>query len=177
MTYEPKLHVLLSCDEIAAGVSRLAAEISRDYHAKRPVLIGVLKGSFIFLADLVRQMDLPLEVDFVAISSYGAGTESCGQVNMLQSPCLNLCGRHVLIVEDIIDTGLTTNFLLRYIHEQKAASVKLCALTDKSLRRKVPVTIDYLGFSVPDKFIVGYGIDCNEEFRNLPDIRYMKEEK
>jgi len=176
MTYAAKLKVLFSRSDIACTVGRLASEISRDYRDKNPLLIGILKGSFIFLADLVRELDFPLEVDFVTLSSYGSARESCGQVKMLQCLRTDPCGRHVLVVEDIVDSGLTTSFLLEHIRKQNPASLKLCALSDKPSRRRTPVRIDYLGFTVPDVFIVGYGTDCNEEFRNLADICYLEEE-
>lgn len=165
--------VLFSQDEIKRAVARLAAEIRKDYQGKQPLLIGILKGSFVFMADLIRQLELPVEVDFVKLSSYGTGTESSGEVKMIQGLETPIMGRDVLVIEDIVDTGLTLTFLLDYVQEEKPASVRLCALTDKPSRRQVPVTIDYLGFTVPDKFIVGYGIDWNEKFRYLPDICFI----
>lgn len=170
MSSEPKLSVLFTRDEIAAAVSRLAAEIRRDYLTKHPILIAVLKGSFVFLADLVRQLNFPLEIEFVHLSSYGKGTESSGMVKMAPGAPSKIKGRHVLVIEDIIDTGLTSAFLLDYLRRKKPASLKLCTLTNKQARRRVMVNIDYRGLAVPDKFIVGYGIDWNERFRHLPDI-------
>jgi len=167
---EPKLSLLFTKDEIATTVSRLAAEISRDYQTKHPILIAVLKGSFVFLADLIRQLDFPLEIEFVRLSSYGRGTESSGKIRVIQRPQSEIKGRHVLVIEDIIDTGFTSAFLLDYLNRKKPASLKLCTLTDKPSRRQVPVNIDYRGLTVPDKFIVGYGIDWDEKFRYLPDI-------
>ena len=167
---EPKLSLLFTKDEIATTVSRLAAEISRDYQTKHPILIAVLKGSFVFLADLIRQLDFPLEIEFVRLSSYGRGTESSGKIRVIQRPQSEIKGRHVLVIEDIIDTGFTSVFLLDYLNRKKPASLKLCVLTDKPSRRQVPVNIDYRGLTVPDKFIVGYGIDWDEKFRYLPDI-------
>ena len=175
MDSEPKLSVLFTKDKIAATVSRLAAEIRRDYLDKNPILIAVLKGSFIFLADLVRQLDFPLEVEFVRLSSYGRGTESSGTVKMAPGAPSQIKGRHVLVIEDIIDTGLTAAFLLDYLRRRKPASLKLCSLTDKADRRRVLVNIDYRGLAVPDKFIVGYGLDCDEKFRNLPDIYVLEQ--
>jgi len=169
--------VLFGRKEIAAVVSRLAAEIGRDYYNKHPILVAVLKGSFIFLADLIRLLDLPLEVEFVRLSSYGRGKESSGKVKVVQGLSAEVRGRHVLVIEDIVDTGLTTNFLLDYLRKKKPASVKLCSLTDKPSHRKLPVTIDYLGFTVPDRFLVGYGLDYDEKFRHLPDICFIKEEQ
>jgi hypoxanthine phosphoribosyltransferase len=175
MGSEPKLTLLFTGDEIAATVRRLAAEIRRDYHDKHPILIGVLKGSFMFLADLIRLLDFPLEVEFIRLSSSGGGT-SPGKIKLLQGVHqAKLKDRHVLVIEDIIDTGLTTAFVLDYLKQKKPASLKLCTLTDKPARRKVPVNIDYLGLTVPNKFIVGYGIDWNERFRYLPGIYAMEE--
>ena len=171
MPSQPK--VLFSQDEIKQAVARLAAEIRQDYQGKQPLLIGILKGSFVFMADLIRQLQLPVEVDFVKLSSYGAGKETSGKVKVVQGLKTPIKGRDVLVVEDIVDTGLTLSFLLDYLRKKKPASLKLCALTDKPSRRQVPVTINYLGFTVPDKFIVGYGIDWNEKFRYLPDICFI----
>jgi len=170
----PKLKKLIKSKEIEGAVQRLASEISRDYRGKNPLLIGILKGSFVFMADLVRRLDMPLEVDFVRLSSYGSGTKSSGKIRMSGRLNLPVEGRHVIVVEDIIDTGLTTAYFLRYVKRKKPASAALCALTEKPARRKVNVKIDYLGFTVPDKFIVGYGIDWNEKYRNLPDICYIE---
>lgn len=165
--------VLLTRDEIKKAVARLAAEIKQDYQGKQPLLIGILKGSFVFMADLIRQLELPVEVDFVKLSSYGAGKQTSGKVKVVQGLKTPVKGRDVLLVEDIVDTGLTISFLLDYLRRKKPASLGLCALTDKPSRHQVPVTIDYLGFTVPDKFIVGYGIDWNEKFRHLPDICFV----
>jgi hypoxanthine phosphoribosyltransferase len=170
----PKLSLLFTKDEIAAAVSRLAAEISHDYRDKNPLLIAVLKGSFVFLADLIRQLDFPLEIEFVRLSSYGKGTQSSGRVRMAPGALSQIRGRHVLVIEDIIDTGLTAAFLLDYLRRRKPASLKLCALTDKPARHRLMVNIDYRGLTVPDKFIVGYGIDCDEQYRYLPDIYYVE---
>ena len=168
--------VLIPRWEIEKAVRRLAAEINKEYAGKRPLLIGILKGSFVFLADLIRQLDMPLEVDFVRLSSYGCNKESSGEICMVEGLCPDVKGRDVLVIEDIIDTGLTINYLLDYLKKQEVASVKLCALADKPSRRKTPVEIDYLGFEVPNKFIVGYGIDYNEQFRHLPDICFVEGE-
>ena len=175
MVFQPQLKILISRDELAKAVDRLACEIKRDYQGKQPLLIGILKGSFVFMADLIRQLDLPLELDFVKLSSYGTARESSGKVRVVQGLQTLIKGRDVLVVEDIVDTGITTSFLLDYLRKKKPASLKLCALTDKPSRHRVPVSIDYLGFTVPDKFIVGYGIDCDERFRNLPDIYTLED--
>jgi hypoxanthine phosphoribosyltransferase len=175
MVFQPQLKILISRDEIAKAVDRLACEIKRDYQDKQPLLIGVLKGSFVFMADLIRQLDLPLELDFVRLASYGAVRESSGRVRIIQGVKTPIKGRDVLVIEDIVDTGITTSFLLGYLRKKKPASLKLCALTDKPSRHKVPVSIDYLGFTVPNKFIVGYGLDCDQRLRNLPHIYTLED--
>lgn len=170
------LHTLIPRTEIDATVKRLAEAISRDYRDKEPLLVGILKGSFVFLADLVRQLDFSLEVDFVRLSSYGSERETSGKVRIVQELLTPVKGRHVLVVEDIIDTGITLAFFMDYLKEKNPTSLHLCALTDKPSRRRVQVKIDYLGASVPDKFLVGYGLDCNEKYRNLPDICYLEDD-
>jgi len=175
MVFQPQLKILISHDEIAKAVDRLASEIKRDYQGKQPLFIGVLKGSFVFMADLIRQLDLPLELDFIRLSSYGAARESSGKVRVVQGVKTPIKGRDVLVIEDIVDTGITTSFLLDYLRKKKPASLKLCALTDKPSRRRVPVSIDYLGLSLPDKFVVGYGLDFDERFRNLPHIYALED--
>ena len=175
MVFQPKLKILISRDEIAKAVDRLASEIKKDYQGKQPLLIGVLKGSFMFMADLIRQLDLPLELDFIGLSSYGAARESSGKVRVVQGVKTPIKGRDILVIEDIVDTGITISFLLDYLKKKKPASLKLCALTDKPSRRRVPVPIDYLGFTVPDEFIVGYGLDLDQRFRNLPDIYALED--
>jgi hypoxanthine phosphoribosyltransferase len=175
MSSQPNPQILFSRREIEATVSKLAAEIRRDYQDKCPLLIGILKGSFVFMADLVRLLDFPLEVEFVGLSSYGRGKESSGKVKVVHGLHYSVKGRHILVIEDIVDTGLSIDFLLNYLQKKKPASLKLCALTDKPSRRQIPVPIDYLGFTVPDKFIVGYGLDWDEKFRNLPDICVLEE--
>jgi hypoxanthine phosphoribosyltransferase len=175
MVFQPQLRILISRGEIAKAVDRLASQIKGDYQGKQPLLIGVLKGSFVFMADLIRQLDLPLELDFVRLSSYGAARESSGRVRIVQGVKTPIKGRDVLVVEDIVDTGITTSFLIDYLRKRKPASLKLCTLADKPSRRRVTVSIDYLGFTVPDEFIVGYGIDCDEKFRYLPDIYSLED--
>ena len=175
MDSQVKLHPLFSRAEIETAVGRLASEITQDYHGKNPLLVGILKGSFMFMADLVRRLDFPLEVEFVRLSSYGSGRQSSGRVRVVQGLRPAVKGRHVLVVEDIVDTGITISFFIDYLQKKKPASLRLCSLTDKPSRRQVPVAIDYLGFVVPDKFLVGYGLDFNEDFRHLPDMCFLEE--
>ncbi|HUX48573.1 MAG TPA: hypoxanthine phosphoribosyltransferase [Dehalococcoidia bacterium] len=175
MVFQPQLKILISRDDIAEAVDRLACEIKRDYQGKQPLLIGVLKGSFVFMADLIRQLDLPLELDFIRLSCYGAARESSGKVKVVQGVKTPIKGIDVLVVEDIVDTGITISFLLDYFKKKQPASLKVCTLTDKPSRRRVPVPIDYRGFTVPNKFIVGYGLDCDQKFRNLPHIYALED--
>ena len=176
MSAQPKPHILFTREEVEAAVKRLAAEISRDYRGKNPLLIGILKGSFVFMADLIRLLDFPLEVEFITLSSYGGGRESSGKIRVVKGLRTEVKGRDVLVIEDIVDTGRTISFLLDYLRRKKPASLRLCALTDKPSRRQIPVNIDYLGFTVPNKFIVGYGIDWDEKFRYLPEICFVEGE-
>ncbi len=168
---------LLSRAEIDVAVRRLAGELNRDYAGRTPLLIGVLKGSFVFMADLVRYLDFPLEIDFARVSSYGSGRETSGKVRVLFGPTCTVRGRDVIVVEDIVDTGLSISHFLNYLRKRRPASLRLCALVDKPARRRVPVAIDYLGFTVPDRFLVGCGLDWGEKFRNLPDICALEDEK
>jgi hypoxanthine phosphoribosyltransferase len=175
MTSQLQPKILIRREEISRAVIRIASEIERDYQGKLLLLIGALKGSFVFMADLIRQLDLPVEIDFVKLSSYGSGKETSGKVKVVQGLKTLIKGREVLVVEDIVDTGITISFLLDYLRKKKPASLKLCVLTDKPSRHRVPVSIDYLGFTVPDKFIVGYGLDFDEKFRYLPDICFLED--
>ncbi len=168
MSRQPKL--LITQEKISKAVAKLASEINRDYKGKKPLLIGILKGSFVFMADLVRQLDLPVELDFIKLSSYGSGMKTSGKVKVLQGLKTPIKGRHVIIIEDIVDTGLTVSFVMEYLRKKQPASLKLCALVDKPSQHRVPLNIDYLGFTVPAKFVVGYGIDWNEQFRQLRNI-------
>lgn len=170
-----KPKVLIPREELVFEVKRLAKEIGNDYQGKNPLIVGVLKGSFVFLADLVRLIDTPVEIDFVRLSSYGSEKVSSGKVRIvhgLESPVKD---RDVIIVDDIVDTGLSINHFVKYVKRRKPASVKTCTLLDKPSRRKVGINIDYVGITVPDKFVVGYGIDCNEKYRNLCDICVVEE--
>jgi hypoxanthine phosphoribosyltransferase len=171
-----KPKVIITREEIAKRIDELATEVRRDYKDKNPLLIGILKGSFVFLSDLMRSMNIPVEVDFVRLSSYGAGKENSGKIKLVKDVETPIKGRHVLVVEDIIDRGLTLRFLLDYLSFRKPASLKLCALFDKPSRRKVEVPIDYVGFTVPDAFVVGYGLDFDEKFRYLPDLCILEEQ-
>ncbi|MFC2022838.1 hypoxanthine phosphoribosyltransferase [Chloroflexota bacterium] len=175
MNLQPEPSILLNREEIGATVSRLAGDLNRDYRGRHPLLIGVLKGSFIFMADLVRRLDFPLEVEFVQVSSYSSGMESSGTMSLVHGLYSSIRGRDVLLIEDIVDTGLTISFLIEYMRRERPVSLKLCALMDKPSRRQVPVNIDFLGFTVPGEFLVGYGLDYDERYRNLPDICILKE--
>lgn len=170
--------ILISEEQIAARVAELGRKISEDYLGKELVLVGILKGAVVFLADLMRQISIPLLVDFVAISSYGPSTRSSGVVKILKDLDESVENKHVLIVEDIIDTGLTLklSYLKDNLERRKAASVKICTLLDKPARRQVDIEPDYKGFTIPDKFVVGYGLDFGGLYRNLPFIGVLKEE-
>jgi hypoxanthine phosphoribosyltransferase len=170
MSRSPSKERLFTSREIQKRVGELARTLSREYKGRELVLIGVLNGAFIFLADLVKRMTIPVQIDFVRLSSYGSGSESQGRIKVIKPTEFPLAGKSVLIVEDIIDTGLTLDFLCRSLREQNPESIRICALVDKSERRKLPVSIDYTGFVVPSGFIVGYGLDYNEQFRHFPAI-------
>jgi hypoxanthine phosphoribosyltransferase len=162
--------LLYSAADITRQVQRLASEISTDYQGREPILVGVLKGAFIFLADLVRCLTIPVKVDFIRLASYGGGTSSSGEVRILSDVILDLSQRDVLIVEDIVDSGFTTSFLLKHIMAQKPHSLKICTLLDKRERRSVAVPLDYVGLSLDEGFVIGYGLDCDEKHRQLPEI-------
>ena len=166
--------VLLTEEQIHARVAELGAQLTVDYAGLQPVLISVLKGSIVFLADLVRGMDVPLSIDIMEVSSYGAATETSGQVRILKDLSNPIEGRHVIVVEDIIDTGLTLNYLLRYLREKGPASLRICCLLDKPARRLTEIPIDYVGFTIPDRFVVGYGLDYGERYRNLPYVGVLR---
>ena len=171
----PNLEPLFTAEQIQTRVAEMGAEIARDYEGATPLLIGVLKGACIFLSDLVRSTDLRLGVEFMAISSYGAGTRSSGEVRIVKDLDVPVEGRDILVVEDIVDTGLTLSYLIASLHGRGAKSVKLAALLDKWERREREVTIDYCGFRIPDAFVVGYGLDFAERYRNLPYIAVLKD--
>jgi hypoxanthine phosphoribosyltransferase len=167
---DKELKLLFSRQAIAEQIARLAREISADYADKKLILVGVLKGAFVFLADLVRQLTIPAGIEFVRIASYGSQKESSGEVTVKKDVEILLEGKDVLIVEDIVDTGLSLTFLIEHLRTHKPASLKVCALVDKKARREVEVQVDYTGFAMADGFIVGYGIDFNEQYRALPEI-------
>jgi hypoxanthine phosphoribosyltransferase len=167
--------VLLTEEQIAARVAELGEEISRDYAGRSLIILGVLNGVVVFLADLLRHLDLPCRLDFVALASYGDCHESCGQVSLLKEPAFPVAGECVLVVEDIVDTGRTLAWLVDRLAAQ-GAQVKVCCLLDKPSRRVVPVRLDYVGFETPDHFLVGYGLDFAQSYRNLPYVAVLKPE-
>ena len=162
--------VLFTEQELKDRVAEIAAQIDKDYAGKEPMLISVLRGSFIFMADLARSITLPCTVDFMAVSSYGAGTTSSGQVKITKDLSESIEGRDIIVVEDILDSGNTLSYLFQLLQARHPASVRLCTLLDKPSRRTKPVTADYTGFTVDDLFVVGYGLDYAEKYRNLPYI-------
>ena len=166
--------ILLPQAQIHQRVAELGAEIDRDYAGKEPLLVSVLRGSFIFMADLARSITLPCTVDFMAVSSYGKGTSSSGQVKIVKDLSESIEGKDLLVVEDILDSGNTLYYLLQLLQARHPASVRLCTLLDKPSRRVKPVKVDYTGFSIPDEFVVGYGLDYAERYRNLPYIGVLR---
>jgi hypoxanthine phosphoribosyltransferase len=170
----PSLKVLLSAEQIHNRIAELGAEIDRDYPSGEPVfLIAVLKGAFIFMADLASAMKTPTRIEFIGISSYGKGKTSSGQVQLTKDLDAPIEGHHVIIVEDILDTGITLNYLTKLMAQRKPKSLRIVALLDKPERRKSPVKADYVGFTIPDEFVVGYGLDYAEDYRNLKDVCVM----
>ena len=170
------LKVLVSEEELKKRVQEIAGEIQRDYAGKEIMLISVLRGSFIFMADLCRAIDLPCTLDFMAVSSYGKGTSSSGQVQITKDLSEDISGRHIIVVEDILDSGNTLSYLLKILQHRHPASIRLCTLLDKPERRVKPVELHYCGFTIPDAFVVGYGLDYAERYRNLPYIGILKPE-
>ncbi|MHB8918309.1 MAG: hypoxanthine phosphoribosyltransferase [Desulfocucumaceae bacterium] len=168
--------ILLTEQQIAQKVQELGERISEDYRGNDILMVGVLKGAVIFMADLVRRITVPVSIDFMAVSSYGKASESSGVVRIMKDLDRNIAGRHVILVEDIVDTGLTLKYMLENLSTRKPASLKICSLLDKPSRRKADVTTDYNGFVIPDKFVVGYGMDYAEKYRNLRDIGVLKPE-
>ncbi len=170
----PQLIPVFSRAEIAQKIKTLARQISDDYSEKEVVVIGILKGAFIFLADLIRELTIPVEIDFVRLASYGSDTSSSGHIRITKDIELDIRGRDVLVVEDIVDSGLTIDFLLDYLKQSHPASIKVCAFIDKTERRKVQVSIDYAGHVVDHGFLVGYGLDYDDKYRALPEIYHLK---
>lgn len=168
-----QLACLIPAERIAARVAELADRISEDYEGRPLLVVGVLKGAWVFLADLVRHLRLPLHCDFVRISSYGMGMQTSGDPQMLLDATEPIEGRDVLIVDDILDTGISIDWLCQHFRAQQPRSLRLCVLLDKPSRRRVPIVADYTGFEIPDQFVVGYGIDCAEEYRELPYLAYV----
>jgi hypoxanthine phosphoribosyltransferase len=167
------IEILITKEQVEKQVTRLAQEISRDYQGKYPLLLGVLKGSFVFMADIVRLLEIPMQIDFVRLSSYGSSRVSSTKIKAVQGLRTPVKGRDVLIIEDIVDTGLTVGYVLDYLRKKGASSLKLCTLLDKPSRRMIPFPIHYLGLTIPNRFVVGYGLDYNERFRNLPDLYFL----
>lgn len=174
---EAKLTPYLSREDIAVAVAHLAAELDQDYRHCAPVLVGTLKGGFIFLADLVRQMKTPLHsIEFLQVASYGPHTVSSGRPRVVKGiPAEVISGRHVIVIEDIVDTGITTAFISGYLRRLRPASLEVCALLDKPARRRSPAGVKYVGFTVPDYFLVGYGLDLDQRYRELPEIYLLEE--
>jgi hypoxanthine phosphoribosyltransferase len=162
--------VLIEADVLRRRIDALGEEISTDYAGRDLLLVGVLKGAVFFMADLMRRLTIPCEIDFMAISSYGAGSDSSGVVRILKDLDINIEGRHVLVVEDIIDSGLTLSYLMRNLESRDPASLEICALLTKPGRREIDVPVRYVGFEIPNRFVVGYGLDFAERYRNLPFV-------
>lgn len=168
--------VLFSEEKIAKTVKTLGEQISKDYNGKKLLLVSVLKGSVVFMADLMRNITIPCEIDFMVVSSYGAGTKTSGNVKIVKDLNIDIADYDLLIVEDILDSGVTLSTLKKMLEGRKPASVKICTFLDKPERRKADIKADYCGFAVPDEFIVGYGLDFQEKFRNLPYVGILKRE-
>ncbi len=169
-------HILFDEDEISAAVKKIGKKITEDYNGKTPVMICILKGASVFFTDLIRAVNLPITIDFMAISSYGSSTQTSGVVRILKDLDNSVTGKDVIIVEDIIDSGLTLSYIKSTLEQRGVASIKIAALLDKPARRQTELSIDYKGFSVPNEFVVGYGLDYNEKYRNLSSIGVLKRE-
>ena len=168
--------ILLTEEQIRDRVAQMGAEISRDYAGKDPLFVGVLKGCFVFMADLMRAVSVPCGMDFMVVSSYGSGVKTTGAVEIIKDLSQDIQGRHIVIVEDILDTGVTLHYLSRYLKNRDPASVTIATFLDKPERRRADVSARYVGFTVPDAFVVGYGLDYAEKYRNLPFIGILKPE-
>jgi hypoxanthine phosphoribosyltransferase len=169
--------VLIDEERLTARIAELGEEVSADYAGRDLLLIGVLKGAVFFMADLMRKLTVPCEIDFMAVASYGAGTDSSGVVRILKDLDINIEDRHVLIVEDIIDSGLTLSYLVRNLEAREPASLEVCALLTKPDRREIDVPVRYVGFEIPNRFVVGYGLDFAERYRNLPYVGVLADEQ
>ena len=174
MNIGKQLEVLFNAAQIEHRVRELGQQIRKDYEGKELVMVAVLKGAFVFAADLSRQIDLPLAIDFIGLSSYGEATESSGVVKITSDLTKPIEGKHVIVVEDIVDTGLTMRYLLDNLMTRKPASVKICTLLQKPSRARTKIPVDYCGFTVPDLFVIGYGLDAGEKYRNLPYIGVVR---
>ena len=168
--YQDLESILVTKEELAEAVRKLGERITNDYEGKRPVLVCILKGASVFFCDLIREIDLPLEIDFMVVSSYGASTKTSGEVKLVKDLDRSVQGRDVIVVEDIVDSGMTLSFLKKNLLHRGAASLRIATLLDKPARRRVELETDYSCFEIPDAFVVGYGLDYNETYRNLPDI-------
>lgn len=168
--------ILFTKEELAERVKEIGAQINNEYAGKRPLVVGILKGSFVFLADLVREIECDIQIDFIGVSSYGSSTETSGNIKIYKDLSADISGRHLILVEDIVDSGLTLKRLSHVLNDRGAASIKICTLLSKPSRRKTQIDIDYCGFTIPDEFIVGYGLDYAEKYRNLPFIGILKRE-
>ena len=167
--------ILLSQEQLEQRVAQIGAEITRDFAGRAPLFVGVLKGCFVFMADLMRHVDLPCSIDFMAVSSYGSGTKTTGAVKIIKDLNQDIEGKDIILVEDILDSGVTLHYLTEYLSVRKPATITIATLMDKPSRRKAPVFARYSGFEIPDAFVVGYGLDYDERYRNLPYIGILKE--
>ena len=172
--YQDLSKVLVTREEIHEAVKKLGQQITADYQGKEPMLVGILKGAVVFYSDLIREIDLPLKTDFMVVSSYGRSTETTGVVKIIKDLSVNITGSDVLIVEDIVDSGITLSYLKNMLKDRGAASIKIATLLDKPARRRVDLKADYSCFEIPDEFVVGYGLDYAEKYRNLPYIGILK---
>lgn len=168
--------ILISEEELKTRIGELGQQLSKEYAGKDPLFLGVLKGCVVFFSDMIRAVEIPCNLDFMVVSSYGSGTSSSGSIRMLKDVSVNIKGRHVVILEDIIDTGLTLRYVYQHLLDMEPASLKICTLLDKPDRRKTVIDADYTGFTIPNEFVVGYGLDYDEFYRNLPYIGILKPE-
>lgn len=169
-------HILITEEQIRGRIAELGAELTREYEGKNPIFLGILRGVVIFYADMVRAIPIPCEFDFMAVSSYGSGTESSGRINITKDMAIDVSGRHVVILEDILDTGRTLHAVCALLRERGCASLRICTLLDKPARRTVDISADYIGFTIPNEFVVGYGLDYDDQYRNLPYVGVLKPE-